>query len=105
MVAEVNGAHSAAIHSLTSSASDGAAAARGNTGAGGTAQGGAGAVSLTDTASGMLELERAVAAAPTVDQDKVARLREAISDGSYVIDYEQTATRLMQFEAAHPDRG
>jgi len=55
-------------------------------------------VSLTDTASRMSNIQQALADVPVVNADKVAELREAISNGSYQIDPEKVAEKLLSFE-------
>lgn len=101
MVAEVNGPKNGAIHNLVQS--NGGPPRAGARGAALPATPGE-SVSVTGRAAALLALERVVAEAPEVDHERVARLREAIASGRYEIDYERTAARLIELEAAHPDR-
>jgi negative regulator of flagellin synthesis FlgM len=55
-------------------------------------------VTLTGTASQLQALERAVAEVPEVDGERVSEVREAVADGTYRIDNERLASRLMRFE-------
>lgn len=59
-------------------------------------------VNLTQTATSLQALEKAIAAAPEVDQQKVDSVRKAINEGTYQIDAERTATRLIDFDTALP---
>lgn len=55
-------------------------------------------VSLTSAASELRELEKAVKAAPDVDVERVAKLRESISNGTYQIDNDKLAQNIMRQE-------
>jgi negative regulator of flagellin synthesis FlgM len=55
-------------------------------------------VQMSTTASELRELEKAVKAAPDVDVERVAKLREAISNGSYQIDNDKLAQNIMRQE-------
>lgn len=59
-------------------------------------------VNLTQTANSLQALEKSIAAAPEVDQQKVDAVRKAINEGSYKVDSEQTATKLIDFDTALP---
>lgn len=52
------------------------------------------------TASGLLmsKLEEIVQRAPVVDADRVAAIKDAIASGSYQIDDQRVADRLLKFE-------
>lgn len=105
MVGEINGPGNAATHNAVNGerkleSMPAAAGTPARRGAGATD-----AVSVTGTAAGLLALEQAVAEVPAVDSARVAELRAAIADGTYSIDYERTAAKLLQLEALHPDRG
>ena len=90
----------------------------GNVGAGNAAQGGQGAtgdktaesqgnpassrdtVSLTPQAQQLRDLESRIADLPEVDSNRVNAIRDAIANGSYEIDANRIAEKLMQFEGA-----
>ncbi|OOZ41491.1 flagellar biosynthesis anti-sigma factor FlgM [Solemya pervernicosa gill symbiont] len=55
-------------------------------------------VSLTDTASRLSNLSEALADTPVVNTDKVAAFREAIANGSYQVNPEKVAEKLMGLE-------
>lgn len=55
-------------------------------------------VTLTDTARRLSELTQTVTAQPVVDRTRVDEIRAAIADGSYRVDPEQIAARLLQTE-------
>ncbi len=59
-------------------------------------------VNLTQTASSLQALEKSIAAAPEVDQQKVDAVRKAINEGTYKVDSERTATKLIDFDTALP---
>lgn len=62
-------------------------------------------VSLTPTAQTLRNLEAQVADLPEVDQDRVQAIRDAIANGSYQIDADRVAARLMDMERALKDIG
>jgi|SRR5690554_636441 len=55
-------------------------------------------VSFSSQARDLKELENSVRQLPDVDQDKVARIKAALADGSYQIDNERLASKLLSFE-------
>ena len=59
-------------------------------------------VILTEAASRLQDLQKIVTAAPEVDMQRVDQLRGAIADGSFQIDSNSVAQKLLQFEAALP---
>lgn len=61
---------------------------------------GADVLSLTGAGTLMQKLDAAVAAAPEVDMERVARIRQAIEDGSYEIDPARVAEKMLAFESA-----
>ncbi|MFA7594048.1 MAG: flagellar biosynthesis anti-sigma factor FlgM [Thiohalobacteraceae bacterium] len=60
-------------------------------------------VSLTPTAQQLRDLEQKVAAHPVVDADRVATIKEALTNGSYTIDPERIAGKMMSLEKALGD--
>lgn len=56
-------------------------------------------VKLSAEAQSLTQLETQLKAAPDVDSDKVNALRAAIADGSYQINAERVAEKLLNFEA------
>lgn len=59
-------------------------------------------VNVTQAASSLQALEKSIAAAPEVDQQKVDAVRKAINEGTYKVDSEQTASKLIGFDTALP---
>ncbi len=59
-------------------------------------------VNLTQAASQLHSLEKAVEAAPVVDQQKVDAIRKSILEGTYKVDSEQTASKLIDLDTALP---
>ncbi|OUS11543.1 flagellar biosynthesis anti-sigma factor FlgM [Gammaproteobacteria bacterium 53_120_T64] len=55
-------------------------------------------VTVTDSALKMLKIEQTLAEMPSFDAEKVARIKQALSDGSYTINTEQIADKLIKFE-------
>lgn len=57
-------------------------------------------VSLTPQAQQLRDLENRIAELPEVDSGRVNSIKDAIADGSYEIDANRIAEKLMQFEGA-----
>jgi negative regulator of flagellin synthesis FlgM len=55
-------------------------------------------VSLTRSALILRRLEELIAAAPAADTDRIAALKEAIASGSYEIDAQSIADKIMRME-------
>lgn len=55
-------------------------------------------VNLTDTATQMQSLQKAIANSSEVDTDRVQALRAAIADGSYKVDSHEVAQNMINFE-------
>ena len=55
-------------------------------------------VSITQSGLLMSKLEELVQRAPVVDQERVAAIKDAIASGTYEIDDQRTADRLLKFE-------
>lgn len=56
-------------------------------------------VSLTDMASRLKSLERKLADQPEVDQNRVDKVRNAMSRGEYRVNPDRVADKMMDFEA------
>ncbi len=57
-------------------------------------------VSLTDTATNLQKINQTINALPVVDTQRVESIRQAIANGSYEIDPQSTAEKMLGFEAA-----
>jgi negative regulator of flagellin synthesis FlgM len=55
-------------------------------------------VSITQSGLLMSKLEELVQRAPVVDQERVAAIKDAIASGTYEIDAQRTADRLLKLE-------
>ena len=55
-------------------------------------------VTLTTSGRAIQKLEEAVAKTPVVNPEKVAAVKQAVSSGSYQIDSNRVAGKLLQFE-------
>lgn len=55
-------------------------------------------VTLTDTARRLSDLTQTASAQPAVDSQRVSEIRQAIADGSYQVNAERVADKLMQTE-------
>lgn len=55
-------------------------------------------VTVTDSALKLLELEKALGEMPSFDPEKVASIKQALSDGSYTINASRIAEKLIKFE-------
>ena len=56
-------------------------------------------VSLSDNAVQLGKVDNVAIAAPVVDAKRVEEIKAAISNGSYEVDTEKVANKLMQFES------
>ncbi|MFO1435172.1 MAG: flagellar biosynthesis anti-sigma factor FlgM [Gammaproteobacteria bacterium] len=63
-----------------------------------TGQAGGEQVHITSKATELQDLEKHVKAAPDVDVERVNRIRDAISDGSYKIDNDKLAQNILRQE-------
>lgn len=61
-------------------------------------------VSLTDTAALLRNLGNTMAKLPVVDPQRVETFRQAIMDGSYKVDAERVAEKLLHFERGLGER-
>jgi len=57
-------------------------------------------VSLTDTAARMRSLENTVSTMPVVDSQRVAEIKQAIMEGTYEINPERIAEKMLDMERA-----
>ena len=62
-------------------------------------------VSLSDGAVQLGKLETTSINAPVVDTQRVEQVKQAIADGSYQVDPEKIADKLMQFESMLKPKG
>ena len=60
--------------------------------------GSAGGVQITESARQLAALEATLSRLSQVDEARVAKIRKAIEDGSYTVDAQATATKLLVFE-------
>jgi len=56
-------------------------------------------VSLTETSAQLRSLESSLASLPVVDTQRVEAIKLAIADGSYQVDAQTVADKLIDFEA------
>ncbi|MBK1673458.1 flagellar biosynthesis anti-sigma factor FlgM [Ectothiorhodospira shaposhnikovii] len=59
-------------------------------------------VTLTETARRLTNFEQNAKAQPTVDQEKVAAIRQAIQEGRYQVNADSVAGNIMKNEALYP---
>lgn len=57
------------------------------------------AVSLTQQAQQLTQLQRRAEANSGVDQEKIERIKKAIADGSYSVNSERLAAKIANFES------
>jgi negative regulator of flagellin synthesis FlgM len=93
----VQAAYSARDRSVSSSREEAGAAAPARAAAG------SDSVELTDKARQLQRLEEKLAEFPAVDSQRVAEIRQAIADGSYRIDADLIAERMLATEAQQKD--
>lgn len=55
-------------------------------------------VSLSNKVQGLKQIENDIKSLPDVDQDKVARIKAAIADGSYQVDSKKLAQNMLNYE-------
>lgn len=56
-------------------------------------------VKLSDEAQQLQQVSEKMRSMPEVDQERVAKLKQAIADGSYQVDSKRLASKLLAFEA------
>ncbi len=59
-------------------------------------------VTVTDSALKLLKIEKTLAEIPGFDAEKVASIKQALSDGSYTINTDRIAGNLIKFERDLP---
>lgn len=84
------------VSSATKPATTGATAKTG--GASGAKSGQSDTVSLTDTAARLKELEMGLASQPVVDTQRVQSVQSAINDGTFEVDPDSVAEKMIDFE-------
>ncbi len=62
-------------------------------------------VSLTSTATALQQVEEQLAKLPDVDSKRVEAIKQAIENGSFEIDSNQVAEKLVAFDSALGNRG
>ncbi len=55
-------------------------------------------ISLTDTAARLKELEMGLASQPVVDTQRVQSVQSAINDGTFEVDPDSVAEKMIEFE-------
>lgn len=60
-------------------------------------------VNLTDTGRQLSRLESQIRDLPVVDAKRVDAVRESVNDGTYTVDNQAVAHKLLQFEAYLPN--
>ncbi|RLA41967.1 MAG: flagellar biosynthesis anti-sigma factor FlgM [Gammaproteobacteria bacterium] len=55
-------------------------------------------VTVTDSAFKLLQIEKTLAEMPSFDAEKVESIKQALSDGSYTINTDRIAEKLIKFE-------
>ncbi|MFV2059510.1 MAG: flagellar biosynthesis anti-sigma factor FlgM [Gammaproteobacteria bacterium] len=84
------------VSSVSKPASAGASAKSGA--ASGAKSGSSDTVSLTDTAARLKELEMGLASQPVVDTQRVQSVQSAINDGTFEVDPDSVAEKMINFE-------
>ncbi len=59
-------------------------------------------VTVTDSALKMLKIEESLAQMPSFDAEKVESIKQALSDGSYTINADRIAAKLISFDQDLP---
>lgn len=57
-------------------------------------------VSVTDTASRLQKIEEELSAMPEINHEKVAEIKKAIADGTFSLDPQRIADKLIGFETS-----
>lgn len=60
-------------------------------------------VSLTAMPQGLKQSAEVDAQAMALNESRIAKIKAAIQDGSYVVDHERLAKKMLQFELNFPD--
>jgi negative regulator of flagellin synthesis FlgM len=62
------------------------------------------ALTLTNMVSHLQKVEQKLAGQPVVDQDKVNSIRQQLKDGTYKVDADRVADKMMQIETLLLDK-
>jgi negative regulator of flagellin synthesis FlgM len=101
MASKINGLESRPVRITTATAVPKAGAD--STAARDTPPGGALDVQITSVARGLAALEQKLRDAPAIDEARVAAVRQKLDDGSYQVDPQRVADKLLRMERALND--
>lgn len=105
MTIDINGISSAKVHSLTDDKQPKQPVEQQTARPENAQSSTADTVSLSDNAVQLGKLDNTAVATPVVDTQRVEQVKQAISDGTYEVDPEKVADKLMQFESILKSEG